>query len=93
MTTDHYRHKLAEFLTTQPTTGDLTHDQIIHAHTRQDLGITSLNMIIVLMNYINKHTNGTITLRPEWIPQLNDIDGITSVLREIDANAAEPTRP
>ncbi|WP_144122889.1 hypothetical protein [Catellatospora sichuanensis] len=41
-------------------------------------------MIIVLMNYIKKYTDGTITVRPEWVPRLNDIDGIADVLREID---------
>jgi hypothetical protein len=92
MATDDYRHKFAEFLTTQPTGGDLTYEQIIAAQSRQELGISSLNMIMVLINYIKKYTNGTVTLRPEWVPQLNDIDGIVSVLREIDTSTTEPAR-
>jgi len=92
MDADDYRHKFAEFLTTEPLGADLTYEQVVQARTRQELGISSLNMIIVLLNYIKKHTNGTVTVRPEWVPRLNDIDGIASVLREIDAIAVEPAR-
>jgi hypothetical protein len=92
MGTDDYRHKFAEFLATQPVGGDLAYEQIVRAQSREELGISSLNMIMVLLNYIKKYTNGTATLRPEWVPRLNDVDGIVSVLREIDASAAEPAR-
>ncbi|MFI0453168.1 hypothetical protein [Actinomadura sp. 6N118] len=50
-------------------------------------------MIIVLMNYIKKYTDGTITVRPEWVPRLNDIDGIADVLREIDKHVRWPNGP
>jgi hypothetical protein len=93
MDADGYRHKFAEFLATQPMGGDLAYEQVVRAQSRQELGITSLNMIMVLMNYIKKYTNGTVTLRPEWVLRLNDVDGIVSVLREIDASAVEPARP
>ena len=92
MAADEYRHKLAEFLATQPVAADLSYEQVVHAKTRQELGISSLNMIVVLMNYIKKYANDAVTVRPEWVLQLNDIDGITSVLREIDASAVEPAR-
>jgi hypothetical protein len=93
MGADEYRHKLAEFLATQPIGGGLAYEQIVGAQSREELGISSLNMIMVLMNYIKKYTNGTVTLRPEWVLRLNDVDGIVSVLREIDASAVEPARP
>ena len=93
MDADGYRHKFAEFLATQPMGGDLAYEQVVRAQSREELGITSLNMIMVLMNYIKKYTNGTVTLRPEWVLRLNDVDGIVSVLREIDASAVEPARP
>jgi hypothetical protein len=50
-------------------------------------------MVLILVNYINKYTNGTVTMRPEWVLRLNDIDGIISVLHEIDENnvAQAPT--
>jgi hypothetical protein len=92
MDADDYRHKFAEFLTTQPIGGDLSYEQIIRAQSRQEMGISSLNMIMVLMNYIKKYTNDTVTVRPEWVPRLNDIDGIISVLREIDTIAVEPAQ-
>jgi hypothetical protein len=92
MAADDYRHKFAEFLATQPTGAGLTYEQIVRARSRQELGISSLNMIVVLMNYIKKYTNGGVTIRPEWVPRLNDIDDIASVLREIDASAVEPAR-
>lgn len=92
MDADDYRHKFAEFLVTQPMGGDLAYEQIVRAQSREELGITSLNMIVVLLNYIKKYTNDTVTLRPEWVLRLNDVDGIASVLREIDASAVEPAR-
>ena len=92
MATDDYRQRLAEILATQPFGDGLTYEQVVRARSRQELGISSLNMIIVLMNYIKKYTDGTITVRPEWVPRLNDIDGIVSVLREIDAIGVEPAR-
>jgi hypothetical protein len=49
-------------------------------------------MIMVLLNYIKKYTNGSVTLRPEWVLRLNDLDGIASVLRDIDASTVEPAR-
>jgi hypothetical protein len=82
---DEYRRKLAEFLVTQPMTSEVTYEQVVQAESREELGISSLNMILVLLNYINEYTDDTVTLRPEWVSQLADIDGIVSVLREIDA--------
>lgn len=90
MSTDDYRRKFADFLATQPMTKDITYDQVVRAKTREELGITSLNMILVLVNYINENTGGSVTLRPEWVSQLGDVDGILTVLAEIDANAAAP---
>jgi len=89
MDTDGYRHRFAEFLATQPLGAELSYEQVVRAQTRQELGITSLNMIVLLLNYIKKYAGGTVTLRPEWVLRLNDIDGITSVLRDIDATTAE----
>lgn len=90
MSTDDYRLKLAGFLATQAPTSHLTQDQVLTAHTRQDLGITSLTMVLLLANYVEEHTNNTVTLQPEWVSRLGDIDGIASVLREIDTSHAEP---
>jgi hypothetical protein len=86
MSADDYRLKLAGFFASQAATSHLTRDQVLAAQTRQDLGITSLTMVLLLANYIEKHTNNTVTLQPEWVSRLGDVDGIASVLREIDAS-------
>ena len=86
------RRKFAEFLATQPVGEALTYEQVVRARSREELGITSLNMIVVLMDYIKKHTDGSITVRPEWVLRLNDMDGIVTVLRDIDAIAVQPVR-
>ena len=92
MATDDYRRKFAEFLAKQPMTSDITYEKVVRAESREELGISSLNMIMVLVNYIDEYTNNTVTLRPEWVSRLGDIDGIVSVLREIDASADVPAR-
>jgi hypothetical protein len=86
MAADDYRRKFADFLATQPMTKELTYEQVVGAQSRQELGISSLNMILLLVNYINEYTHDTVTLRPEWVSRLGDVDGIVSVLREIDAS-------
>ena len=51
MATDDHRQRFAEILATQPVGDGLTYEQVVKAQTRQELGISSLNMIIVLMNH------------------------------------------
>lgn len=92
MSDDDYRRKLAEFLATQPMTSDITYEQVVRAESRDELGISSLNMIMVLVHYIDEYTNNTVTLRPEWVSRLGAVDGIISVLREIDASAVVPAQ-
>ncbi|WP_069768146.1 hypothetical protein [Streptomyces sp. LUP30] len=84
MSTDDYRKKLADFLRTQPTTEGVTHEDVVKATTRDELGISSLGVILLLVTYIKEHKNDCVQLKPEWVSRLHDIDGITSVLREID---------
>jgi hypothetical protein len=43
-------------------------------------------MILVLVNYLTKYTDGTMEIDPEWVSRLSDVDGIISVLQEIDAS-------
>ncbi|MGW3116635.1 hypothetical protein ACWDBW_05665 [Streptomyces sp. NPDC001107] len=92
MNTDDYRRKFADFLAKQPMTSDITYEQVAQAKTRDELGISSLNMVLVLVNYIDEYTDNTVTMRPEWVSRLGDVDGILSVLSEIDASAVVRTR-
>ncbi|NUT02810.1 MAG: hypothetical protein HOV76_04975 [Hamadaea sp.] len=76
-----------DFLGTQPTAPDLTYDEVAQSRSRAELGISSLNILILVNSYIEEKANGRIALRPEWVPMLEDIDGILSVIEEIDASA------
>ncbi|KUL37334.1 hypothetical protein ADL22_21945 [Streptomyces sp. NRRL F-4489] len=76
--------KVADFLATQPAAAEVTYDDLTRAKTREELGISSLNMILILVNYLKEHTGGTVALKPEWVSRLNDVEGILSVFREID---------
>jgi hypothetical protein len=92
MSSDDYRRKLADFLTKQSETSHVTQEQVFAAQTRQDLGISSLTMVMLLAHYVDQYTNNTVTIRPEWVSQLGDVDGIASVLREIDASSTAPAQ-
>jgi hypothetical protein len=80
------RRHLAEFLATQSGLEAITVDQVEGARTRQDLGITSLQVILVMVNYLAA-VNNELAFRPEWVSRLDEIDGIASVMREIDSLA------
>jgi hypothetical protein len=85
--TDEYLRKFVDFLQTQPMARELTFEDVAQAESREELGISSLNIIMVISNYIKAHANGSVTLKPEWVFNLNDVDGILSVIREIDQSA------
>ncbi|HWU09761.1 MAG TPA: hypothetical protein VN520_25865 [Streptomyces sp.] len=87
MSADDDRARFADFLRTQPMTAGLTREDVERATTREELGISSLNMILLLVNYIKEKANDSVQLRPEWVSRLGDVDGIVSVVREIDERA------
>jgi hypothetical protein len=63
----------------------VTADQVRAATRRQDLGISSLNVIMVVVSYLQAGPGGAP--KAEWVPRLDEIDGILSVLEEIDRTA------
>lgn len=87
---DGYLGKLAGFLATQSGLGAITVDDLAPARTRDELGIGSLQIILVMANY-SAAAEGDVMFRPEWVARLEDVDGIVSVMREIDAVALAPT--
>ncbi|MGQ4485686.1 hypothetical protein LRE75_30960 [Streptomyces sp. 372A] len=87
MSADDGRAKFADFLATQTMTAGITREDVERATTREELGISSLNIILLLVNYIKEETNDSVQLRPEWVSRLGDVEGIVSVVREIDACA------
>lgn len=76
-----------DFLGTHPMAPELTYDEVAQSTSRAELGISSLNILILVSGYIEEKANGKIDLRPEWVPMLDDVDGILSVIEEIDASA------
>ncbi|UBU11412.1 hypothetical protein [Nonomuraea gerenzanensis] len=76
-----------DFLAKQPMAPPLTYDEVALGSTRAELGISSLNILILVNSYIEEKANGRIALRPEWVPLLDNVEGILSVLDEIDACA------
>jgi hypothetical protein len=84
---DGYLHKLVDFLHTQSVGQGLTYDDVAGTSRREELGISSLDIILVVSNYLNAHAGGKIAFQPEWVFKLDDVDGIVSVLREIDQAA------
>lgn len=78
------RLRLHEVLVRQPPTSHLTYEQVARAERREDLGISSLNIILVLSNHLSELTDGTGVFLPEWVARLGEVSGITAVLQEID---------
>jgi hypothetical protein len=85
--TDGYLKKFVDFLQTQPLAQELSYDDVAQASTREELGIGSLSIIMMISNYIKENASG-VMIKPEWVSRLNDVDGILSVLREIDQSAS-----
>lgn len=65
----------------------LTYDDFVACDNRAELGISSLDMLILLAGYIDATAGGTVALQPEWVPMLDDVAGIRAVVAEIDVAA------
>lgn len=61
--------------------------QYRQTRSRADLGISSLEVIVLVANYMGLRGVDTAGFKPEWVSQLDDIAGILSVMREIDRQA------
>ena len=82
-----YLAKLARFLGRQ----GLTHldvEALSSARTRSDLGIASLQIILLMVQY--GEAAGDVTFKPEWVARVEEVEGIVSVMREIDSLAPAP---
>lgn len=89
MSDDEYLKTFVDFLGTQPGVPPLTYEDVARAKTRDELGISSLSIILILVNYLKERTGDTVALQPEWVSRLHDVDGIVSVIRLIEE--ARPT--
>lgn len=80
---EHLKH-FVDFLGTQELAPPLTYADFARCTTRAELGISSLNMLILVAGYIDVAANGKASLQPEWVPLLDEVEGIRSVVSEID---------
>jgi hypothetical protein len=76
-----------DFALVQGLAPGLTYGDVAQSKTRAELGISSLNMIILIANYVEEKTGGSLSLEPEWVPLLDEVEGILSVISEIDRSS------
>lgn len=75
--------KFIDFVRAQDLELDLTYDDVVQSQTRAELGISSLSMLILVASYIEA-SGSQMALDPEWVPMLDDVDGILAVFSQID---------
>ncbi|GLZ51891.1 hypothetical protein [Actinomycetospora sp. NBRC 106378] len=83
-TDDRHLRAFADFVAGQPG-HDLTYEDLTGSATRAELGIGSLDMLILIAGYIESRGADGLSLQPEWVPLLDDVAGLRTVLAEIDA--------
>jgi hypothetical protein len=84
---DETMQHFVEFLQASDLAPDLTYEDVAQSTTRAELGISSLNMLLLIASYIETQAGGAIMLQPEWVPLLDEVEGILSVIAEIDRGA------
>jgi hypothetical protein len=82
-----YLRKFVDFLGTQPAGQDLDLGGVAPGMRRDELGISSLNVIMLVMAYLKKNGAPGVRFSPRWVARLENVDGILTVLREIDETA------
>lgn len=65
---------------------DIAMTDVTAESTRKELGIGSLDVIMLILKYIGDRQ---VELRPEWVSELETVAGICTVFRRIDQAAAE----
>jgi hypothetical protein len=86
---DEYVQKFVDAVAAAGLDVTVTADDVRNATRRQDLGITSLNIIMVVVSYLQTGPGGGGVPKAEWVPRLDEVDGILSVLEEIDRTAPQ----
>jgi hypothetical protein len=84
---DAYLRKFVDFLGTQEVVRDLDLEGVARGKRRDELGISSLNIIMLVMAYLKKNGAPGVRFSPRWVASLETVDGILTVLREIDGTA------
>jgi len=82
---DHeYLGKLTELISSQDYLKDVPLDAVGLSSTRDELGITSLSVIMLVANYMERVGGADQAFDPDWVHRLNDVGGIIQVMRLID---------
>lgn len=82
---DDYRMKLHAFLKTQDyMPNEIGLEPLRTACKRDELGITSLGIIMLVANYMEANGVPNAEFNPDWINDFETVDGILSVMRAID---------
>lgn len=81
---DEHLRRFVDYVAGQGSGVTLSYSDVATSTTRAELGIGSLDMLILLAGYADATTGGAVTLQPEWVPMLDDVEGIRTVLVEID---------
>lgn len=85
--TDEYLRTFVDFATSQNMLAGVGADDVTPSTRRDELGISSLNIILLVANYMKERGVAGLTFRPEWVAKLEDVAGIIEVLRDVDQAA------
>ncbi len=83
--------ELCRFINAQDHLANVRLEDLEGASRREQLGITSLGVIMLVANYMEAHGVSHAGFNPDWVNKLDSIEGIISVFRDIRRdNAATP---
>jgi hypothetical protein len=82
--TDNYRQRLFDLAVSEGLLSNTTVDAIRSDRSRADLGLTSLNVILLIAQYLDQ-SSSSVTFDPEWVALLETVGGIMTVMQRIDA--------
>lgn len=68
---------------------DVDLDRFRAAERRADIGLGSLEVIMLIANYMTERGLDTANFSPDWVVRLDRITGIVAVLHDIDAMAGD----
>lgn len=54
---------------------------------RDELGIASLDIIVIIGSYLELRGLDASAFNPGWVARLDDVEGIMAIVRDIDAGA------
>lgn len=83
--------RLAEFINEQPHLPPTDLAALKAAGRTSDVGITSLGAIGLVVAYLKRRGLDDASLDPDWLPDLEFLDGLLRVFKEIDRRT-EATR-